>query len=271
MKWFKILYTAVILVLLLSFAPPAHAPLNDNDCAIKNTSFTADEQVTYAVFYTLSGIYLEAGTAVFSTKLETYNNRPVYHFTGSGRTNSSYDLFYKVRDKYESYVDTATLSPLKFVRNVNEGGYKKYEYITFNRSANTAITSDGVYKVPDCVQDVLSAVYFSRNIDFNKFQPDDRITFSMFLDNEIFNMYIRYLGKEEVKTKFGKFRAIKFKPLLLEGTIFKGGENMTVWVSDDDNHIPLRIESPIVVGKVKVDMMGYKGLRHPLKSLIRRK
>ena len=90
----------------------------------------------------------------------------------------------------------------------------------------------------------------------------------MFLDNEVYDLYIRYLGKEVIKTKYGKFRAIKFKPLLIKGTIFEGGEKMTVWVSDDPNHFPLRIESPIVVGTVKVDMMGYRNNRYPLTSLI---
>ncbi|MBP7316230.1 MAG: DUF3108 domain-containing protein, partial [Chitinophagaceae bacterium] len=172
---------------------------------------------------------------------------------------------------YESYIDTATMQPLKFIRNVNEGGHKIYQNITFNKTTNTAVTNDGVYKVPACVQDVVSAMYYARNIDFSKLRKDDKIPFSMFLDNEVFNMYIRYLGKEEIKTKYGKFNAIKIKPLLLKGTIFEGGENMTVWVSDDANHIPLRIESPIVVGKVKIDMMSFSNLRHPLTSLIKRK
>ena len=80
----------------------------------------------------------------------------------------------------------------------------------------------------------------------------------MFLDNEVYHLYIRYLGKETVKTKYGKFRAVKFKPLLVKGTIFEGGEKMTVWVSDDANHLPLRLESPIIVGSIKIDMMQYK-------------
>ena len=93
----------------------------------------------------------------------------------------------------------------------------------------------------------------------------------MFLDNEVYSMYIRYLGREMVKTKYGKFRAIKFKPMLIKGTIFKGGEDMEVWVTDDMNRIPVRIESPIVVGKVKIDMMSYENLRYPLTSLVRRR
>ena len=243
----------------------------DEFCGITNTAFLAGEQITFNVYYAVAGIYLNAGTAIFTNTPETFNNRPVFHITGEGKTNPSYDWIYKVRDKYETYIDTTTLQPLKFIRNVNEGGYKKYETITFNRAANTAVTNNGVFKIPDCIQDVLSSVYYARNINFNKYKTDDRIPFKMFLDNEVFNMYIRYLGKETIKTQYGKFRAIKFKPLLLKGTIFEGGEKMTVWVSDDPNHVVLRVESPIVVGKVKIDMMSYRNLRYPLSSLIKLK
>jgi hypothetical protein len=115
---------------------------------------------------------------------------------------------------------------------------------------------------------VVSAVFNARNIDFNKYRPDDKIPFKMFLGNEVYNLYIRYLGKEKITTRLGTFHAIKFKPLLIKGEMFKGGEKMTVWVSDDADHLPLRIESPIVVGTVKVDMTGYKNLRYPLTSRI---
>ena len=115
---------------------------------------------------------------------------------------------------------------------------------------------------------MVSGVYYARNIDFNKYKVDDKIPFDMFLDDEIFHMYIRYMGKEKIKTRYGRFNAIKFKPLLLKGTIFEGGEKMTAWVSDDPNHLLLRVESPIAVGSVKVDMHTYKNLRYPLTSLI---
>ncbi len=237
-------------------------------CGIKNSSFQSGETITFTVFYNVVGIYVNAGTASFTTTLEKLNNKPVYHIVGDGRSNSSYDWIFKVRDRYETYIDTSNLQPLKFVRNVDEGGYKKYENITFNQQTNTAITNDGVYKVPNCIQDVLSSIYYARNIDFSKYKVNDKIPFDMFLDNEVYHLYLRYLGKETVKTKYGKFKAIKFKPLLVKGTIFEGGEKMTVWVSDDANHIPLRIESPISVGSVKVDMMQYKNLRYPLSSLV---
>jgi len=240
----------------------------DEFCGIRNRAFQEGENITFNVFYSVIGLYVNAGTANFTVVTEQVSNKPVYHVVGSGSSNPSYDWIFKVRDRYETYIDTATLQPLKFIRDINEGGFKKYENITFNHQANTAVTTNGVFKVPNCIQDVLSSIYYARNIDFSKYESGDKIPFTMFLDNEIYNLYIKYLGKEIVKTKYGKFNAIKFKPLLVKGTLFEGGEKMTVWVSDDANHIPLRIESPIVVGSVKVDMMQYRNLRYPLSSMI---
>lgn len=173
-----------------------------------------------------------------------------------------------MRDRYESYIDTANMLPLKFIRDVNEGGYKIYNNVTFNHAAGTAVSTKGVYKISNCIQDVVSAMYYARNINFNMYKAKDKIPFDMYLDDEVNHLYLRYMGKENIKTRFGKFRSIKIKPLLVKGTMFEGGEKMNVWVSDDANRLILRIESPITVGSIKVDMMGYKNLRYPLTSLI---
>jgi hypothetical protein len=241
---------------------------DDEFCGIRNTAFQAGEIVTFKAFYSLASVYFSAGEAVFTVGLEQLAGKTVYHVTGTGNSNSFVDDFFKVRDKYETFIDTGSLQPYKFIRNVNEGGYKTYENITFNRTTNTAITTARVFKVPSCIQDVLSSIFYARNIDFNKYKSQDTIPFSMFLDNQVYHLHIRYLGKEIVKTRYGKFRAIKFKPLLIKGTIFEGGEKMNVWVSDDQNHLPLRIESPVTVGKIYADMMSYRNPRYPLTSLI---
>jgi len=255
-------------LIILSVFVCAKLSADDDFCGIRNTAFSANEVLVYNVFYSVIGLYVNAGTATFTTRLEHLDGKPVYHVIGAGNSNSSYDWIFKVRDRYETYFDTTYLLPIKFIRNVDEGGYKKHEDVTFNRQNNTATTTSGVFKVPNCVQDVLSSIYYARNIDFSRYKIDDKIPFSMFLDNQVYNLYIRYLGKETVKTRYGKFHAIKFKPLLVKGTIFEGGEKMTVWVSDDRNHIPLRVESPIAVGSIKVDMMQYRNLRYPLSSTI---
>lgn len=255
---------ATILILLLAFSTKA----GDEFCGVRNTAFNAGETITMKVYYTTLGMYVGAGEAVFTTTLEKFNGKIVYHCTGTGSSYSFFDNFFKVRDKYETYIDTTTMLPVKFVRNVDEDGHKIYNNVTFNHSAGTAVSTNGVYKITPCIQDVISATYYARNINFNKYKPGDKIPFDMFLDDEVYHLYLRYEGKETVKTKYGKFRAIKFKPLLIKGTIFQGGENMNVWVSDDPNHLLLRAESPIAVGSIKVDMMGYRNLRYPLTSMI---
>lgn len=261
----KILKASLLLLILTSFTP---AETGDDFCGIKNTAFHAGETVTMRVFYNAAGVYIGAGEATFTTTLERFNGKTTYHCVGDGKTFSFFDNFFKVRDRYESYIDTATMLPMKFIRNVDEGGYKIYNNVSFNHSANTAVSTNGVFKTTSCIQDVVSAIYYARNIDFNKYKVGDKIPFDMFLDDEVYHLYIRYLGKEKIKTRYGKFNAIKFKPLLIKGTIFQGGEKMNAWVSDDPNHLLLRVESPITVGTIKIDMYGYKNLRYPLTSLI---
>src|SRR5580692_2501393 len=235
---------------------------------IRNTAFQAGEVLTYRVYYAVAGAYFDAGEASFTTTLEKFDHKYVYHVVGAGQTFSFEDKFFRVRDRYESYIDTQTLQPYKFIRDVDEGGYKTKENVTFIKAAGTAVTNTGVYKVPDCIQDVLSAIFYARNIDFNHHKPGDKIPFDMFLDRRVYPLYIRYLGKETIRTKYAKFRTIKFKPLLVKGTMFEGGEKMTVWVTDDPNHIAVRIQSPITVGKVSVDMTDCHNLRYPLSSLV---
>lgn len=253
----------------LLFAVQATA--QTNFCGIKNSTTQNGEEITYTIYYALAGAHVNAGTTTFSNKLEKFNGRTVFHVMGVGGSNVKYDWIYKVRDRYESYIDTLTMQPLKFFRDVHEGSTKKLETVNFNHTSNTATNETGTYKVPACVQDVLSTIYYARNVDFDKYKKGDKIPFQMFLENQVYDLYIRYFGKEEVKTKYGKFTAIKFKVLLIPGTIFKGGEEMTVWVSDDKNHIPVRIESQILIGSIKVDMTGYKNLRYPLGNVVKKK
>lgn len=268
----KTIYFISIALLFFPFRNQQETPPQESDsqkfCGVKNSAFQDGEEVTMRVYYSTLGIYASAGEAKFSVNLTRFNGKPAYHVIGTGTTYSFFDNFYKVRDKYESYIDTSNMLPMKFIRNVDEGGYKIYNNVTFNQNAQNAVSTNGVFKTTPCIQDVISAVYYARNIDLTKYKKGEKVPFDMFLDDEIYHMYLRYEGKDVVKTRYGKFRAIKFKPLLLKGSIFEGGEKMTVWVSDDANRLLLRAESPISVGSIKVDMMGYRNLRYPLTSLI---
>ena len=234
---------------------------------VQGHAFQPQEKISYNVYYNVIGIYVNAGTATFTTSNEKLQNADVFHVVGEGSTNPKYDWIFKVRDRYESFFNTTDLQPVKFIRQINEGKYKKHEEVTFNQQTNTAVTKNGVYDVPENVQDVISVMYYARNINYDQYKSGDKIPFSMFLDDKVYNMYINYVGKETIKTKYGKFNALKLKPLLLKGSIFEGGEKMTIWVTDDANHIPVRVESPIVVGSIKVDLMRYENLKYPVTAL----
>jgi len=238
-------------------------------CSQSNTSFNTGEKITYTIFYNVIGFYVNAGDAQFSITPAKWEGEDAYTFTATGNSNRSYDWIFKVRDKYESIVDSKNLLPYYFSRSINEGSFHQNQTLTFNQKSNEVTTNKGEsFKSADCTFDVISAIYAARNLDFKNLKVNEKVYLNFFLDNELFPSYFKFLGKEVIQTKFGKFKAIKIAPLLVKGSMFEGGEHMTIWVTDDENHIPIRIETPIIVGTIKVDMKSYEGLRYPLSSLI---
>ncbi|MBN8702462.1 MAG: DUF3108 domain-containing protein [Bacteroidetes bacterium] len=228
--------------------------------------------------YNWKKIWVSAGQVTFSANLESYMGRTAWHFTGNGTTFSKYDWIYKVRDKYESYCDTSSLKPLRFLRDVHEGGNYYYDDHVFSYTKKRIystmqkgkkLVKDSVAIAP-CTYDVMTAVYAARGIDFSLHKYNDTIPLVLMLENKIYKVHIRFIGREEKKVEgLGTFKCIKFKPLLIEGTLFKGGEEMTVWVSDDKNKVPVYIETPILVGWIKVNLRSYKNLKYPLSSMVK--
>lgn len=254
---------------------------SQNDCQLKNNCFKAGEDLHFQIYYNWGAIWMAAGEANFSVQLNELNNKDVFHFTGLGATYPKYDWFYKVRDKYESYADTTNLKPLRFKREANEGGSFTYDDYIFNHKQGKVYTVERRNKKPvkvdsvkitKCTNDVMTAIYYARCLDFSKYKPGDTIPITFILDGELFPSYIRYMGKEIIKSELlGNVRCIKFRPKLIEGTIFKGGEGMTVWVTDDENKIPVYVETPIIVGTVKVKLFKYNNLRHKINCIVENK
>ena len=253
-----------LLILLSSF----FKPVDNNICRLPNTSFKEGEKIKYSIYYNVVGIYVNAGKAEFTTQLSNFEGKDTYTFTAIGKSNSRSDCISKVRDVYESIVDAKTFLPYQFTRNINEGSFHQTDLISFNQKARTANTLGNTYSTSDCTYDVISAIYAARNINYDNLQMNEKVYLNFFLDKELFPSYFKYLGREQITTQYGVFKAIKLAPLLVKGTMFKGGEQMTIWVTDDANHIPVRIQTPIIVSNIKVDMVGYENLRHPLNSLI---
>ena len=241
-------------------------------------SFAIGEELTYIMSYTWFFIWTDVGEVQFKVQSDTLNNQQVLHLHAYGTSYPFYDWFFKVRDVYESWVDADLLIPLRFNRDVNEGGYTKeneYSFCWDNNEVKARIRRRGgenkFYTIP--VQpgtvDVVTAIYISRNLDFSEANPMDSYPVSVILDREIFSVKYTYLAKEVKKVKgLGEFNTLKFRVELIAGDVFKEGQYLYVWVSNDPNRVPLYIESPIRVGSVKARLGSYKGLQHRLNEVL---
>jgi Protein of unknown function (DUF3108) len=249
--------TVLLLVLQIAVITSAQPLRNINAGA-----FQPSEVLEYRVHYG----FVDAGEAKLeiASDVREINGRKCMHVIGSGRTIGAFDWFFKVRDRYESFIDQEALIPWMFIRKIEEGDYSKKQNVTFNHYKKTASSEKKTISTPSHVQDIISAFYFARTLDFTNAAPGDTFTIMTYLDDETFPLTIKYIGKETIKTKAGKFRCIAFHPMLLEGRVFKEQEGMTVWVTDDKNRIPIRAEAEIMVGSVKMDLKKYSGLANPL-------
>ncbi len=224
-----------------------------------NTAFKEGEILTYRLHYGM----INAGVAVLEVKpdLIDANGRKLYHIVGNGYTTGTTDWFFKVRDRYETYMDKDALLPWLFVRRVDEGGYKfSQDYIFNHYTGKVDIGNNEKFDIPQGVQDMVSAFYSARNMDLSSAKPGDEFSIPCFVDKELWPLTIRYLGKEVIETDLGKYRALKFQPIVQKGRVFKKDEDMTVWISDDQNHIPLCAKADVWVGSIKMEISSAKNL-----------
>ena len=268
MKIYREIFVAFCLILNISYLR--------GQCSDQEISFQPGEKLTYEVAYNWGVIWVDAGEVYFKTDTSILNNKAVYGFEAFGTSYQYYDWIYKVREFYQSKLDTNSFQPLWFQRKTYEGGYEvfnQYDYNTEHRQIISQVKHSGKSVTIDtllldsCRFDVLSAVYFARNINYNRFSPGDKIPVRFIIENEFYELYIRYLGKEIIHNRSGrKYRCHKMSALLVEGTIFKGGEDLVVWVTDDQNKIPIMAEAKILIGSVKAYLSGYEGLKYKMEA-----
>ncbi|WP_120199777.1 DUF3108 domain-containing protein [Ichthyenterobacterium magnum] len=213
--------------------------------------------------------FLKAGNATMSVNETTLDGKPVYHVVGKGWTTGAIKWFFKVKDRYESYFDKTTGLPYKFIRKINEGGHTKDIEIKFDQANNKALVTNKKHKTNKTItteqgiQDMVSAFYYLRNnYDTNKIKKDDVVSLNMFFDEENYNFKLKFLGRETLDTKFGKVKTLRFRPYVMAGRVFKEQESLTLWVSADDNKVPLRIKADLAVGSLRADLEAFKGLKH---------
>lgn len=230
---------------------------------LNNEAFKRGEMLSFRLHY---GI-IDAGVATLAItdEVKEIGGRKTMHVVGVGSSRGAFDFFYKVRDRYETYIDEKAIVPWLFVRRVNEGGYKIEQDYVFNHYDDKVNVGNGeTIKVEPNMQDMLSAFYHARALDLSSAKPGDIFSINCFMDKEVWPLKIKFIGRENVKTDAGTFRCLKFRPIVQKGRVFKKEEDLNVWITDDKNHIPVKGQADVLVGSIKMELTGYKGLANPV-------
>lgn len=262
-------------IVFLLFLQPLFSQETNVSCEATNRTFLAGEEYTYIVSYNWFVVFSDVGEVTFTiTKGERFDQK-AFHFVAEGKTYKWWDNFYKVRDRYEVWVKEENMRPLYFQRNTSEGSWMQQESYMYAGDSliyrKSKVKEDPMrydtIQANACTWDVLSAILYTRNFDYTRYKTGEKIPISVAMDEKVYDLYFRYLGVEDIKVKdLGTFECLKFTVLLVEGTTFNEGEDLLLWVTNDKNQIPVFIQSPIIIGSVKVRLTALKGNKYPLTS-----
>ncbi|MDT0620271.1 DUF3108 domain-containing protein [Croceitalea vernalis] len=238
----------------------------------KNNAYKSGEWLKFRIHY---GVF-NASFATLKLESDKLDSIPVFHVIGKGKTTGLARLFFKVDDTYESYFGRYDNKPYKFIRKIDEGGYTKDMEINFDYDENKALLVDKKnnkefgFEIDNKVQDLLSGAYHLRNnYAVEDLVEGESIVMDMLYDDDgVYQFKLKFLGKEIVKTKYGKVECLKFRPYVQSGRVFKEQESLTLWVSNDLNKIPIRIKADLAVGSIKADLDGYNGLKNQFKIIM---
>lgn len=271
MKKFVLIGTVVMIagIACLSFQKEKALPSLENNGPVKelpvinNEAFKRGEMLTFRMHY---GI-IEAGVATLGITEEEKEiaGRKTYHVIGLGQSRGAFDLFFKVRDRYETYIDDKSIVPWIFLRHVNEGGYKIDQSYVFNHySEKVNVGENEMYDIEPNMQDMLSAFYAARNLDLGAAKPGEMFSINCFMDKEVWPLKVKFIGRETITTDLGTFKCLKYRPIVQKGRVFKHEEDLNIWITDDKNHIPILGQADVLVGSIKAELKSYKGLAHPV-------
>jgi len=230
---------------------------------VENNAFAVGEKLIFDVKYG----FVTAGVAEMAIpKMKRISGREAYHITFKVNSVPSFDVFYKVRDRYETYLDRKGLFPWRFEQHIREGGYSRDFSAFFDQRRNKAKTSEGTYDIPPHVNDIVSAFYFARTFDYTQMEAGDKVHLENFYKDKVYPLDVVFLGRETIEVEAGVFDCIMVEPLVSEGGLFKSEGNIIVWLSDDELKIPVKVKTKVVIGSIDAELTEYSGLKGNLLS-----
>lgn len=236
-----------------------------------NEAWGEDEFTRFRVYYSsLMTGNVTAGEATIevSATRKKFFDRETWKISATGVSKGAFNWFYKVRNRYESWIDKQAIIPYLFVRHTREGDYSKDDEVYFYHEQGIATSRTATKKIPANVHDFVSALFFMRTLNVESFGADSSYYLDFFLDDSVYMSKVKYLGKEIIETELGMFRCLKIAPMMATGNVFANAYPMFVWVTDDKNHLPLLAESKVIVGSVKMELTEYKNLRNPVEARV---
>jgi hypothetical protein len=255
----KKLVLLLAVIILSGFSYQQDLPLK------KEVGFREGEVLNYRLKY---GIFTaaEASLKVVPSDL-TFDGKPAFKLSVDARTSGTFDIFYKVRDHYDSYIDKTELTPYFYQENIREGNYRRQDKARFHQDKRRVFTSNGTFDAQtDQTFDLVSAYYFARNLDISKLRLNDTFKLNYFLGNDLSTLEIQYVGKERIQTKLGNINCLKFSPSIEPGRVFKKDSKLYLWITDDKNRVPVKAQVEIIVGSVTLEIKSAEGLKYPIGS-----
>lgn len=226
--------------------------------------FQTGERLKYRAHYGL----LNAGFAELNIKNSNLHGESHYHIVGTGWSTGAVRAFFRVDDRYETYINKRTLLPSRFIRDINEGGFTENKEKTFDQQRKIVTVNNikdkkiSHHRFDNPVQDMVSAAYFLRSKPNTYYKVGQNFDVEIFMDGEVYPFRLKIQARERIKTRFGYINAIKFTPSVMRGRVFKDNESVTMWVSDDANMVPLLVQAKLVVGSLKMELFEYENVRY---------
>ena len=231
---------------------------------IRNSAFASGEYLRFDINY---GV-ITAGEGTMKTRDTIYNGRKCFLVEFTLNSKPFFDVFYKVRDRYYTFVDAEGLFPWRFEQHIREGGYTRDFSVAFDQVNHLAVTSEGKYRIPAYVQDMMSAFYLSRTFDYSGFVNGQRIHMENFYKDSTYQLDVKFRGRQTIESEAGKFNCIVIEPLVKEGGLFKGEGRIYIWLTDDDRKMPILVSTKIKIGNVDAELVEYVGVAGPINAKI---